>query len=270
MKHLIAVATLALSFSVTAADTALQAALAGSHREPANAARDVFRHPAETLNFFGIKPTHTVVEIAPGGGWYTEVLAPYLSAQGKLYAAHADPKSTSEYYQRTLAAYKAKLAANPTVYGKVELTAFAPPALVAVAPAGSADLVVTFRNVHNWWMRGGGDANVQAAFKGMYDALKPGGVLGVVEHRLPANRPASDQETSGYMHEAYVIKMAEAVGFKLDAKSEVNANPKDKADHEGGVWALPPTLGNRDKDREKYLVIGESDRMTLKFVKPSK
>ena len=273
MKHWFAAATLALSFSVSAnpgTDKDLQAALAGSHRDPANVARDAFRHPAETLTFFGIKPTHTVVEIAPGGGWYTEVLAPYLRDNGKLYAAHADPETTSNYYKRSLAAYKEKLAGNPAVYGKVEMTVFAPPAKVAVAPAGSADLVVTFRNVHNWWMRGGGDANVQAAFKGMYDALKPGGVLGVVEHRLPASRPASEQENSGYMHEAYVIKMAEAVGFKLEAKSEINANPKDTANHEGGVWALPPTLTNGDKDRATYQAIGESDRMTLKFVKPAK
>lgn len=269
MKPLIALAALALSFSV-AADTGLQTTLKAGHRDPANAARDNFRHPAETLQFFGIKPNQTVVEIAPGGGWYTEILAPYLRDNGKLYAAHADPETTSNYQKRSLAAYKEKLTANPAVYDKVELTVFAPPAKVAVAPAGSADLVVTFRNVHNWWMRGGGDANVQAAFKGMYDALKPGGVLGVVEHRLPASRPASEQESSGYMHEAYVIKMAEAVGFKLEAKSEINANPKDTADHENGVWALPPTLTNGEKDRAKYVAIGESDRMTLKFVKPKK
>ncbi|MFN4292115.1 MAG: class I SAM-dependent methyltransferase [Permianibacter sp.] len=269
MKPLIALAALALSFSV-AADSGLQAAVKGSHRDPANVDRDRFRHPVETLQFFGIKPNQTVVEIAPGGGWYTEILAPYLRDNGKLYAAHADPETTSNYQKRSLAAYKEKLAANPAVYDKVELTVFAPPAKVAVAPAGSADLVVTFRNVHNWWMRGGGDANVQAAFKGMYDALKPGGVLGVVEHRLPASRPASEQENSGYMHESYVIKMAEAVGFKLEAKSEINANPEDTADHENGVWALPPTLTNGEKDRARYVAIGESDRMTLKFVKPKK
>ena len=267
MKHLIAVASLALSLSVSA-DPGLQAALKGSHRDPANAARDSFRHPAETLQFFGIKPNQAVVEIAPGGGWYTEILAPYLREGGKLYAAHADPETTSNYYKRSLAGYKEKLAANPAVYDKVELTVFAPPTKLVVAPAGTADLVVTFRNVHNWWMRGGGDTNVQAAFKAMFDALKPGGVLGVVEHRLPASRPASEQENSGYMHEAYVIKMAEAVGFKLEAKSEINANSKDTANHENGVWALPPTLTNGDKDRAKYQAIGESDRMTLKFVKP--
>lgn len=271
MKQLIAAVALVLSFSAGAADTELQQVLAGSHREPANAARDGFRHPAETLAFFGLKPNQTVVEIWPGGGgWYSEILAPYLKANGKFYAAHFDPSSTSEYYKKNLAAYQAKLAAKPEIYDKVELTVFNPPTQLAVAPAGSADLVLTFRNVHNWWMRGGGDANVQAAFKAMFTALKPGGVLGVVEHRLPAARPDSDQEKSGYMHEAYVIKMAESVGFKLAAKSEINANNKDNADHENGVWALPPTLTNGDKDREKYLAIGESDRMTLKFVKPSK
>jgi len=270
MKKLIAAAALVWSFSGAAADSGLQAALAGSHREPANVARDGFRHPAETLSFFGIKPNQTVVEIAPGGGWYTEVLAPYLATSGKLYAAHYDPEQKGEYFKKSLANYKAKLAAKPEIYGKVELTVFDPPAIHAVAPAGSADRVLTFRNVHNWWMRGGGDAKVQSAFKTMFESLKPGGLLGVVEHRLPASRPASDQENSGYMHEAYVIKMAESVGFKLDGKSDVNANAKDSADHDGGVWALPPTLDNGDKDREKYVAIGESDRMTLRFVKPTK
>lgn len=270
MKAMIAALTLAWSMALPAADMTLNQILVSGHREPANMARDGARHPVETLTFFGVKPNHTVVEISPGGGWYTEILAPYLRDSGKLYAAHYNPDDTGEYFKKNLAKYTEKLAATPAVYDKVELTVFSPPEKVAVAPAGSADVVVTFRNVHNWWMRNGGDAKVQASFKAMYDALKPGGVLGVVEHRLPAARPQSDQEKSGYMHEAYVIKMAESVGFKLDAKSEINANPKDTADHEGGVWSLPPTLGNGEKDRAKYIAIGESDRMTLRFVKPAK
>lgn len=265
-----AVTGLVLAGTVAAGDAGIQSALTSVHREPANIARDSFRHPAETLAFFGIKPTDTVVEIWPGGGWYTELLAPYLKDKGKLYAAHFDPESGSDYFKKNLAGFQAKMTARPDVYGKVELTVFNPPTKLAIAPAGSADMVLTFRNVHNWWMRGGGDAKVLAAFKGMYAALKPGGVLGVVEHRLPANRPISDQEDSGYMHEAYVIKMAEQAGFKLAAKSEVNANSKDDAQHEGGVWALPPTLRNGDKERDAFLSIGESDRMTLKFVKPAK
>lgn len=249
----------------------LQSILEGKQRAQEHKMRDQYRHPAETLAFFGIKPDMTVVEIWPGGkGWYTEILAPYLRKEGKLYAAQFSSDSPLKYFRDSLQKFIDKTRAEPEVYDKVEVTAFSPPNAVDIAPAGSADYVVTFRNVHNWYMRGGGDKNVQAAFKAMYKALKPGGKLGVVEHRLPADRPLSDQEASGYMREDYVIKQAEAVGFKLLEKSEINANPKDTADHPKGVWTLPPTLKLGDKDREIYLKIGESDRMTLKFVKPQK
>jgi predicted methyltransferase len=249
------------------ADEALKAALAAPHRSPANMARDAFRNPHPTLSFFGIEPHMTVVELAPGGGWYTEILAPYLRDKGQLILAADDPNSANEYRQRSGKRMRAKLDALPAVYDKVSMQVFEVPAKLSYAQPGSADLVLTFRNVHNW-VGAGGDAAVQAVFKSAFDALKKGGVMGVVEHRLPAGRTQEPKADSGYVHEAYVVKMAEAVGFKLDAKSEVNANPKDTADHEKGVWALPPTLANRDKDRAKYEAIGESDRMTWRFVKP--
>ncbi len=231
----------------------LKAAIAAEHRTVGNVARDAARHPYETLSFFGIKPTDTVVELAPGAGWYTEILAPYLRDAGQLYVADGGS-----------ARFKAKMDAS-SVYGKVRITAFdASKDQLDIAPAGSADAVLTFRNVHNWMAAGKAQEVFNAAFK----ALKPGGVLGVEEHRLPASRPQEAQAPSGYVLEATVIKFAEAAGFKLAARSEINANPKDTADHPRGVWTLPPTYALKDQDRAKYQAIGESDRMTLKFVKP--
>ena len=261
MKRLILAALLATGLAGTAAhaDDALKAAIAGSHRSPANVARDAHRHPYETLTFFGIKPNMTVVELVPSGGWYTEILAPYLRDKGKLIGA-GQPVDTDRYGMR----FKQKLDSNPAVYDKVAIGLFNPPSQYDIAKPNSVDMVLTFRNVHNWM--GHGDDNVKLAFKKMFEVLKPGGVLGVTDHRLPESMPADPK--SGYVHQSYVIKMAESAGFKLAAKSEINANPKDTANHKGGVWALPPTLANKDVDREKYLAIGESDRMTLKFVKP--
>ena len=260
----------ALPQSATAVSP-LEAAIGGKHRTPEFVQRDAARHPLETLTFFGIEPGMTVVEIWPGAaGWYTEILAPLLRSQGRLYAAHFNADSTSQYYRESRADFEAKLAANPAVYDRVIVTSFNPPAHVDIAPPGSADRVLTFRNVHNWYMRGGGDERVIAAFEAMFRALKPGGVLGVVDHRLPSDRPLTDQEDSGYMRQDYVIAMAERAGFTLVATSEINANPKDTADHPKGVWTLPPTLRLGDVDRDKYLSIGESDRMTLKFAKPKK
>lgn len=250
-------------------DSPLADALKGAHRSPEHVRRDAARHPAETLGFFGLAPDMTVVEIWPGAGWYTEILAPVLRERGRLYAAHFNPDSPSAYYRESRAAFEAKLAAMPGVYDRVTVTRFNPPEYTDIAPPGSADLVLTFRNVHNWYMRGGGDTRVTQAFEAMYRALKPGGVLGVVDHRLPADRPLSDQEDSGYMREEYVIAMARRAGFALAGRSQINANPKDTADHPKGVWTLPPTLRLGDGDRDKYQAIGESDRMTLKFVKPA-
>ncbi len=255
-----------LAMPVFASD-ALSKAINGEHRSEQNKQRDQFRNPEKTLTFFGFKPDMTVVEIWPGGGWYTEILAPALKEKGTYIAANFDPDAGVNYYNRRLEEFENKFAGNPEVYGEVKSTVFAPPAKVAVAPKGSADMVLTFRNVHNWYMRGEEKA-IAAAFSGFYDALKPGGILGVVEHRLPKGMDLEMQKKSGYMSEALVIKWAEQAGFKLVAKSDINANPKDTADHPKGVWTLPPSLRLGDEDKEKYLAIGESDRMTLKFMKP--
>jgi predicted methyltransferase len=252
------IASLTLAAAATApaqpADP-LKAAVAADNRLVGNVARDAARRPYETLSFFGIKPTDTVVELSPGGGWYTEILAPYLREAGQLYAADGGS-----------ARFKAKME-SMGVYGKVRITTFDPRnGVLDIAPAGTADAVLTFRNVHNWMAQG--EAKTQAVFDAAFKALKPGGVLGVEEHRLPASRPQDPAAKSGYVHEAVVIKFAENAGFKLAARSEINANPKDTADHPDGVWTLPPTYALKDKDRAKYQAIGESDRMTLKFVKP--
>ena len=242
----------------------LDQAIAGAHRSEANRARDQYRHPKETLTFFGIKPNMTVVEISPGGGWYTEILGPYLANGGTLYAAAGNP-AASEQAAKSVADFKAKLAGTPAT-SKVQVTSFGRDHDDGLAPAGSADAVLTFRNVHNWYSAG----FAPQAFQAFYKALKPGGVLGVVEHRLPENRPDEAMKTSGYMKKSEIVKLAEAAGFKLAGESEVNANPKDTADYPDGVWTLPPNYRLGDKDRAKYAAIGESDRMTLKFVKPAK
>ena len=249
-----------------AADDPLRAAIADSRRTPANVARDPSRHPYETLRFFGITPTMTVAEIWPGGGWYTEILAPYLSKEGKLVSAGSDPKSADEAERKSAQRTADKYAAKPDQFGKIALGVFSPPQNVTIAPAGSLDMVLTFRNIHNW-IADLDEKDLKKAFAGIYASLKPGGVFGVVEHRLPENRPQDKSASTGYVHASYVIKLAEEAGFKLAAQSEINANPKDNAEHENGVWALPPTYANKDKDRASYAAIGESDRMTLKFVK---
>ncbi len=236
-------------------------AVTGATRSPENRARDKYRHPVETLTFFGIKPEMTVVEISPSGGWYTEILAPYLGATGTYYAAHNNPaagKNAAAGVER----FKAKLAGNPA-FAKVKVTAFGKDSY-DIAPAGSADAVLSFRNVHNWYSAG----FAPQAFKAFYAALKPGGTLGIVEHRLPEDKPDAAMKESGYMKASYVKKMAEAAGFKFVAASDINANPKDTHDYPKGVWTLPPSFDEGDKDRAKYAAIGESDRMTLKFVKP--
>ncbi len=241
-------------------------AIAGDHRSPAHKARDVYRHPQETLAFFDVKEDMTVVEIWPGGaGWYTEILAPVLKENGKLYAAHFSPESTVPFFTKSLKQFKEKLSANPEIYGSVTLTVLQPPDALDITPEGAADRVLTFRNVHNW-MR---DGQALAVFKAMYRALKPGGILGVVEHRGDPGQPQDTKAESGYVREDTVIELAEQAGFKLLDKSEINANPKDGRNHPKGVWTLPPRLRLNDQDREKYLAIGESDRMTLKFVKPA-
>ncbi|WP_246624925.1 class I SAM-dependent methyltransferase [Oceanobacter mangrovi] len=229
--------------------------------------RDDQRHPQQTLEFFDVSPDMTVVEIWPGGGWYSRILAPYLKDHGQYYAAHFDPAGGPAYYARSLASFNQQFIANPAQYGNIKVTVFHPPELLEIAPAGSADRILTFRNIHNWYMEGG-DQTVAATLAGFFQTLKPGGILGVVEHRLPEDRPDSAQDSSGYMKQSYVIKMAKQAGFQLVASSEINANPKDSADYPAGVWTLPPSLRLGDTDKQKYLAIGESDRMTLKFRRP--
>lgn len=256
---------LMLILSPLAMATTLESAVEGAHRSAKHSARDVSRHPLQTLQFFEVKPSHVVVEISPGGsGWYTEILAPLLREQGKLYAAHYDPDAQYEYFQKSLKAFQTKLAANPEIYNEVELTIMQPPKKLEIGPDGSADRVLTFRNVHNWVQNGGAD-EAMAAF---YKVLKPGGILGVVDHRAKPGTSVEQMNKSGYVTEKLTIDLAEAAGFKLLAKSEINANPKDSTLHEKGVWTLPPSLRLGDQDRERYLAIGESDRMTLKFAKP--
>ncbi len=245
-----------------ASHAALNAAFMGEHRSAANKARDQYRHPIETLNFFGFNENMTVVEITPGSGWYTEILAPALKGTGKLYGAHYPDTGEDNYYSNSRKKLVKKLASD-VVYSEVVLTDFTPRKVSELAPQGTADLVLTFRNLHNWK-----DAGVEQVFKDAYTALKPGGVLGVVEHRLPAG--VSAEKAVGYVSEANTIKQAQLAGFRFVAASEINANPKDLAVHPKGVWTLPPSLALKDQDRAKYLAIGESDRMTLKFVKPAK
>lgn len=244
---------------------ALDRVLAGEQRSEEDRARDRYRHPKATLLFFGIRPEMSVLEVWPEPGWYTEVLAPLLADTGHYYAGVIAPDPQSQYITRRLADFSQKLAARPEIYGKVTVVTF-PLDGSDVVPAGTLDMVLTFRNIHNWMAR---DATAQA-FATMYRALKPGGVLGVAEHR---GNPAVAQDPkakSGYVNEDYAIKLIEAQGFRLEASSQVNANPKDTKDYEQGVWTLPPTYRLGDKDRDKYAAIGESDRFTLKFVKPAK
>jgi predicted methyltransferase len=244
--------------------TALQQAISGEHRSTVHKARDQYRHPLQTLEFFGVKADMQVVEIWPGGaGWYTEILAPYLKNVGKLYAAHFPADSTVPYFQKNRQKFQDKINARLDIYGKVIITELHPPDRVTLAPDNSVDRVLTFRNVHNWIKSG----QVASVFNAMYRVLKPGGILGVVEHRNNPGGTQDESAQSGYVTEAKVIEVAEQAGFILLDKSEINANPKDSRDHPKGVWTLPPTLRLKDKERAKYLAIGESDRMTLKFIK---
>ena len=238
------------------ASAPIAAAVSAPSRTPANLARDKYRHPAETLTFFGVTPSQTVVEYAPSGGWYSEILAPLLRAKGTFYALQPTG--------RGLDAYKSFLTAKPTVYDKVKLVAY--PEEVGSIPAGSVDTVLTFRNVHNMVMAG----TEAATFKAFFTMLKPGGTLGVVDHRLPEDRDVALEKSSGYLKVSTIRSIAQAAGFEYVGASEVNANPKDTADWAKGVWTLPPVLAQKDVDRDKYLAIGESDRMTLKFRKPLK
>ena len=254
------------------AEGSLEWAVAGSWRLEKERARDSYRHPIETLKFFGVKPSDTVVEIAPGGGWYTAILGPWLmKGGGHLYAANVDPEA-SEGARTNVDNYKAAFVDHPETYGDIKLTVGSRTS-PGLAPDGSADAVLTFRNVHNWMAGGYADKIFADAFR----ALKPGGVLGVEEHRLPSARDQDLTASNGYVLESYVVQLAQDAGFVLEESSEINANPKDTADHPLGVWMLPPTLDKPKAgtpeaatyDEAKYKAIGESDRMTLRFRKPA-
>jgi predicted methyltransferase len=265
---LMAVTTLAgaapASTQTTGADLAkLKAVVNGDQRSAANKARDQYRHPVETLAFFGIRPNMTVVELWPFGGWYTEIIAPYLKGTGTYYAAAQDPTSNDAEDKELNAKLKALLDSRPDLYSGVKWSVLAK-GKYNLAPDGSADMVVTFRNIHNWVWSGDEKEVFAAAFR----ALKPGGILGVVEHRNnnPKEKPGKDQAYTG---EDYAIGLIQSAGFKLVARSNINNNPKDTKDYPKGVWTLPPSYAEGDKDRAKYAAIGESDRFTLKFVKPA-
>jgi predicted methyltransferase len=246
----------------TVQDEALARWVSAPHRSERNVARDPHRHPAETLAFFGVREDSVVVEILPGSaGYYMEILAPWLRVKGRYVAANRDELAVSPYkedHQKLLA----RLAAEPALYGKVVVTKFNADRH-EIAPPGSADFVLTFRNLHNWIERG----EIEGALRAFHRALRPGGVLGVVDHRGRTDLAQEAQMKSGYVREDYAIALIEKAGFKLVGRSEVNANPKDTKDYPEGVWSLPPTYRQKDRDRAKYQAIGESDRFTLKFVR---
>ena len=236
--------------------------LAAPHRSAANVARDGYRHPLEVLGFFGVRDDSSVVEILPGsGGYYMEILAPYLKQRGRYIAASRDEAAPPQYlsdHQKQLA----RLAAEPALYEKVVITKFHSDRH-EIAPPGTADFVLTFRNLHNWIERN----EIDGALRAFHRALKPGGVLGVVDHRGRSDMTQEAQMKTGYVRQDVAIALIEKAGFRLAGISEVNANPKDTKDHPEGVWTLPPTYRLKDRDRAKYAAIGESDRFTLKFVK---
>lgn len=235
----------------------------GEHRSAENKTRNNDRHPVETLTFFGIEPDMTVVELWPFGGWYTEILAPFLKAEGKLYTALIDSETTPGL-DRYNKAYYERIEKDPEIFSEAETRTLTPDGRENIAPAGTADMVLTFRNIHNWTVAG-----VQkGVFQQAYRALKPGGILGVVEHRAKDPNQKPDERGEGYVGEQYTIDLVESVGFELVARSDVNNNPKDTKDYPRSVWTLPPNFAMGDKNREKYEAIGESDRFTLKFRKP--
>jgi predicted methyltransferase len=239
--------------------------LAGTHREQTNRARDAYRHPKETLMFFGMRPEMTVVEILPGRGWYTEILAPMLRDQGKLVVSSFGEDHPNDYLRGLHVELMRKLDANETVYDRVERRVMQTGKVIDLGPSGSADMVVTFRNTHNWIRFSG----IEEIYRAIYDVLKPNGILGVVQHRGRDDWDPRASADQGYVPQTYLIEFLEGLGFVFVAASEINANPRDTKDHPEGVWTLPPTYRLGDTDREKYAAIGESDRMTLRFIKPN-
>lgn len=246
-----------MTLSLPSWSHSLEAAIVSDARSPKNVERDKYRNPYETLTFFQIKPHMKVVELSPGGGWYTEILANYLDDPGILIAAHFDRDSKRPYFKNSRANFEKKVIEN-SMYDNIYIVNLSS----NLAEAESVDAVITFRNLHNWL-----GPQMDLIFSNSYKALKPGGIFGVVEHRAEPGTSIDDMKKSGYVTEEYAIKAAEKHGFTLVAKSEINANPKDTKDHPRGVWTLPPSLRLKDIDRDKYIEIGESDRMTLLFKK---
>lgn len=254
---------LVLGLSLAAHADGLQEAVEGAHRTPEFVERDRYRNPAQTLRFFDVQPEHDVVEIGPGAGWYTEILAPYV--EGNFYAAHFPENSGVEYFDRMRNAYEERLARDPDVFGNVQIVVFDPATGVLELEDSSVDRVVSFRNVHTWLRFDSEDE----AFASFFRVLRPGGFLGIVQHRSRQMIDREQMVETGYVVQDAVIEAAQAAGFEFVAASEVNANFRDSANHPEGVWTLPPSLRLGDKDRARYLAIGESDRMTLKFRKPA-
>jgi predicted methyltransferase len=247
------------AWAASGEDPALAQAIASPLRSPTNRARDRYRHPAELLTFFGLTPAQSVLEIEPGAGYWTEILAPYLAKRGRYTAAL--PTGTP-FAEKADKAFLAKLQANPAAYGKTSVIYFGADGQLGVP--GSQDLVLSFRNLHDWLANG----SAAAVLAGVYAALKPGGVFGIEDHRAPATVPQDPKAKDGYVREDYAIRLIEATGLKLAARSEIGANPYDTKNYPDCVWDLPPTLRQGETNRAKYLAIGESDRWTLKFVKP--
>jgi predicted methyltransferase len=242
-------------------DPALAGAIAGAHRTAAFVARDAARHPTEELTFFGLTPTQTVVELWPGGGYWTEILAPYLAGHGHYGVALPTPGNKEE--DGVLARWRARVEPHKDLYGTITERRLGAGQFDIAAP-GSADLVLTFRNLHNWMDGGFADEALAACYR----ALKPGGILGLEEHRGRSDREQDPKAKSGYVREDYALALAKKAGFEFVASSEINANPRDSKDWPDGVWTLPPSLTLGDKDRAKYVAIGEADNFVLKFRKP--
>ncbi len=251
---------------------ALEAAIKGPQRTPAYVARDKSRHPEETLEFFGIRPDMRVIEVLPGGGWYTEILAPFLRDHGKLIEASFPETSANPFIRRMAARFAQKLAADPAIYDRVALEPFELPDYMALGAPDSADMVLTFRNMHDLIFANvhgaTTDAILERFLRSAYQVLKPGGVLGIVAHRANPDMPAAKSYKLGRLPQAFLVHAAAEAGFRLAATSEANANPKDPRTMP--VWFLAPSLQGGEKDRAHYASIGEADNMTLKFVKPAR
>lgn len=252
-----------ITFNAYADKHNLDSAINAEHRSAANKARDVYRHPKETLEFFGIHSSMQVLEILPGRGWYTEILAPYLAREGHLTVASFGENHPMEYLANVHKDYVKMLTDKSDTYGKVDVVLFKEDSYLEAVNDASMDMVVTFRNTHNWIRRGG----IEEIYTAFHRVLKPGGILGVVQHRANKGSDAKQTAEKGYVPESYLIRLIEDIGFELVGTSEINANPKDTKDHPEGVWTLPPSYRLKNVDKEKYTAIGESDRMTFRFVK---